>query len=62
MIYLKVLNLIKELEKLDPGGDILFYDNNNEFYTLREKPLELGIGIYYTEIRKTYNIKIEKKK
>lgn len=61
MIYLKVLNLIKELEKLDPDGDILFYDNDTQFYNISEKPLESRIGIYYTEIRKTYNIKIEKK-
>ena len=58
---MKVLKLIKELEKLDPDGDILFFDNNIEFYNISEKSIELGEGIYCTEIKKTYNIKIKKK-
>ena len=61
IINLKVRVFIRELKKFDPEGDILFFDENN-FYSISEKLTEQGVGIYVNEIRKTYNIKIEKKK
>jgi len=56
---LKVNKLIEVLKGFDPKGDILFFDDKF-FYRICEIINEQGNGIYYTEIRKTYNIKIKR--
>ena len=56
---MKVSKLMEELEKFDPNGDVLFFDDKF-FYRICNFRNEQGAQIYYTEIRKTYNIKIEK--